>query len=89
MLLWWGSYPTETIQKSQILDQLPPSWWKTVDEKDLLKAIDKIEVYLESVDQNVDQPPIQKKKEASLDQLTPWNSMVPKGGLEPPQANAY
>jgi len=34
-----------------MLDQLTPSLWKTVDEKDLLKAIAKIEVHLESVDQ--------------------------------------
>ena len=80
MILWWGPYPTETIQKSQILDQLPPSCWKTIDENDLLVAIDQIENYLKSVDQNVDQFPIQKKKEASLNQPTPWNSFGAEGG---------
>ena len=81
MILWWGPYPTETIQKSQILDQLPPSCWKTIDENDLLVAIDQIENYLKSVDQNVDQFPIQKKKEASLNQLTPWNYLDLKANI--------
>ena len=45
--------------------------YDTVDESDLLKAIDQMEAYFESVDQNVDQAHSSEKKGASLNQLTP------------------
>jgi integrase len=45
--------------------------YDTIDEEDLLKAIDQIEAYLANVSKNVSRDSIQTKKEASLDQLTP------------------
>ncbi|NIO22361.1 MAG: tyrosine-type recombinase/integrase [Candidatus Aenigmarchaeota archaeon] len=45
--------------------------YDTVDEEDLLKAIDQMEDYLANVSKSVSKDSIQKEKEASLDQLTP------------------
>ena len=45
--------------------------YDTVDEEDLLKAIDQIEVYLANVSKSVSRDSIQKEKEASQNQLTP------------------
>ncbi len=45
--------------------------YDTVDEEDLLKAIDQMEDYLANVSKNVSRDSIQKEKEASPNQLTP------------------
>jgi integrase len=45
--------------------------YDTIDEEDLLKAIDQIEAYLANVSKNVSRDSIQTKKEASLNQPTP------------------
>jgi len=45
--------------------------YDTVDEEDLLKAIDQMEDYLANVSKNVSRDSIQTKKGASPNQLTP------------------
>lgn len=45
--------------------------YDTIDEEDLLKAIDQMEDYLANVSKNVSRDSIQTKKEASQNQLTP------------------
>jgi hypothetical protein len=48
--------------------------YDTVDESDLLKAIDQIEGYLVNLDQNLDQACCENKKEVNENPITPRNN---------------
>ena len=61
------------------------SRYDVVDFKDLMEGIQKLEDFLGSVDQTVDQSPISTKKDVNQLAVNLLNYLVPKGGLEPPQ----
>ena len=45
--------------------------YNTVDAEDARQAVDQLQSFLKSVDQNVDQAPLEKKKGLALNELTP------------------